>query len=215
MNIGPYSNHLEDIEALINTPEILTLDAIECDVGKKKYFAFIDAVIGTTCVARINDSISQYSASDLLRGIKKQVKPNIVGNLATSVTVEKRDGARVVFPRLDNIYTIGIAFLTDGLKARVLAGGADPAACAGCKWGVISSSFPLVWADATLQDIQAMSPIESIFYPLSTDDYIIVSSTLDTAYLINDGNSECLVENCVKFTYRANAISVPRYRRNK
>lgn len=193
MNIGRYSNMLSDLEHF----DSLTLekhDAIRCVTSDgRESFSCIDSVITTTCVARINGIITQLSARDILGGLKIQSKPEMIGNKETKIAILHQSDVKRL-PVTPEIYTISVAFLPSALKAQVMAGGADPAACANFLWGVIVSDFPLVWADATKKDIQK-KPILSVFYPLDVKDIVEINFLNPNAYLVNDGNAICNISS--------------------
>lgn len=204
MNIGQFSTPL-DIVLSSSSNNIVkkTIDAIACDCSNLTTYAFIDAVITTTCVTRINNVVSQISAKDILSGRRIKAVPKQIGNERTRIVVNQK---KSFVPRA-TIYTIAAAFTTHGLEAHVLAGGADPISCARTKWAIIDSDFPLTWADASFKDISSFSPISSAIFPLSQDDKVHVSGLLDDAYLICDGNA---VEKCneVTFSFIEGAITV-------
>ena len=181
-------------------------DAILSNInGNKTSLSFIDSVITTTCVSRIDGLISQFSAKDILKGIKKQSYPDIIGNKHTIVEVAK-NGESIFLPTFKETYTISVAFLSNALKAQVMAGGADPASCIGFKWGIIISDFPLIWADPKKKDLQ-LKPIHSVFFPLEEDDLVKISKLNKNAHLINDGNAISNIKD-VEFRYISNCSPI-------
>ena len=205
MNIGSGTSTLDSCFNFTKT-ETRELDAIEARVdGGTPSYAFIDAVIATTCVARIDGKLGQISAQKILKGVKEYDTPSPVGSSRTVVKVI-RGGKEISLPTEDNLMTVSAAFLTDGLKARVLAGGADPAACSGFGWGFILSDFPLVWADATKETLAAR-PIRDVFMPLFDTDRVTVSGLLPEAHLVNDGNAVSRGES-VEFCLKKKAVTV-------
>lgn len=206
MNISTYSNSLTELEFIFDSPKTIWLDAICCIINGRKHFCFIDSVVTTTCVARINGKISQASAKEVLAGHKYRAIPESVGDKNTLIVVE--NGAKITnMPSTDKIFTISCAFLRDSLKAQVLAGGADPSACSEFKWGLIISDFPLTWADVTQHELQLYSPIKSLFYPLSVTDSVKISRLLEAAYLVIDGNVISNVDS-LNVTYAKNICKI-------
>ena len=205
MNINPLSNHIKNITNA-NTVSLISQDAIKCELNNEiMSYALIDSVITTTCVALVNGNISQISAEKILNGIKEREIPKCIGGAHTTVVVKNRD-ATITLPQMSDIYTISAAFLSNNVKAQTIAGGADPAACAGYKWGVIIADFPLTWADANQTDLQKR-PISSIFYPLNENDSVEVFGLHENAFLINDGNSVGKILK-IKFSYCPSVFKV-------
>ncbi len=203
MNISPFSNKLRDLETCDHL-QCVSRDAILCTAADgQTSFAFTDAVITTTCVARIDGAVSQFSAADILNGVKKRAIPAAIGNGNTKIVIQ-RPGQWLFLPTMPEIFTVSAAFLPAALKAQVLAGGADPAACAGFTWGLILSDFPLVWADAAKEDIQRR-PISSVFYPLEAQDRVLVTQLNKNAYLVNDGNAICRAGS-VEFSFQPGCL---------
>lgn len=208
MNIGSVATPLYMLHQYENM-QIVRRDAICCqtDIPEINY-ALIDSVVTTTCVGRICDVVSQFSARDILNGIKRQAVPDVVGDDQTRITVY-RNGVQIQMPVINKVFTISTAFLSPVLGAHVLAGGADPAACRCFSWGLILSDFPLVWADAGRTDLQR-EPITSVFYPLDELDVVQVHGLNANAYLVNDGNAICKV-NAVRWHYEKNCFEVIKF----
>lgn len=213
MNINAFSITLSELDYVLDFPQIIELDAICCHVNEKKYFCFIDSVVTTTCVSRINGKISQASAEGILNGHKYRSVPELVGNKDTTIVIKNGMDA-ISLPSFNKIYTISCAFLNDGLKARVLAGGADPSTCAGFQWGIIVSDFPLVWADVTQEELQLRAPIKSLFFPLLSTNSVGIQHLSKKAHLVIDGNVISKI-NSLNITYAKNVCKIIRAGGNK
>ncbi len=205
MNIGTHSNCMESCFNFTKLQE-KWIDAIVARKnGRVIGYSFIDSVITTTCVARVDGKIAQISAKGILNGTKEYDIPTSVGDTNTKITVY-REFDTVEFPAMRKISTISAAFIPSELKAKVLAGGADPASCSGFVWGIVVSDFPLVWADATQAQI-AQNVITSNFLPLFDNDKAIVSGLSSTAVLVNDGNAIDAIDN-IEFSLERNSTKI-------
>ncbi len=188
MNIGPYSTPIDlFLKPQIGKSEKTKLNAIMSEINGKKYYSFIDTVITTTCVTKVNGKVSQISAAKIMEGIRQQDIPAIVGNLNTKILVNIGTSS-IIIPPIDSTMSIGVALISKCLSANIMAGGADPAACIGYKWGVIVSDFPLTWADPTVQDMQQRA-IKTHFLPLKDNDTVEIDNCVSGAYCVIDGNA--------------------------
>ena len=198
MNVGYSSAFRIDDEIPMYLNEY-SLDAVMSycsNENDKVEYSFLESVIGNTFVTTYNGSITQVSAEKFLRtGDKIRTIPQAIGNNDTSICVKCKDGGKIVhLPSLTKIATLAVAPLTKELRARILAGGANPSVCIGMPGGLIITDFPLTWADVTISEILDSSPISSTFFPLQYEDEVFISG-IDNGFLISDGNAVRKVDN--------------------
>jgi hypothetical protein len=185
---------LPPLSALCDTP----LASVKAEFDGGVQHSFFDAVLTTTCIGMMEGRVSQFSARDILRGVKTPMKPAIVGGAHTRMVVE-RPGGSTVLPAMATVAVAAVAMLGSALFAQTLAGGADPAAVCGVPAGLIGSDFPLGWGDVTRKDMLSGGPVVSVFCPLDFGDTVRISGLDAGAHLVSDGNAVAAVDS-VSFT---------------
>lgn len=191
MNVG-YTTAFSIADEIPMQLSEFNLDAVMSycnDKSDKVEYSFLESVVGNTFVTTCNNSVTQVSAEKFLQtGDKIRSIPQPIGNVDTNIHVKYMDSTKTVrLPSFSQISTLAVAPLSKELRARVLAGGANPSVCIGMPGGLIIADFPLIWADVTMSEILEVSPISSTFFPLNYEDEVNVSK-IKNGLLISDGN---------------------------